>query len=251
MHPVVFSTRVYEPGGLWTPKIGGVFVEGDPATSSYFVEGKVDIREMATHLKVFFQGIKMVKRKVVLLERQREEITKKYDDARASMKQQRKARGEEVSDSEEEEDEEIKLAKKQKRDNDLQALFKEEENKEVPLPKLYVYMCKKKPRARMIDIHKSGSRVHIYSRSDGLFGREGTLDNFEASLKDVPDALEYLGIVIVKLPTDAPKTEEPVVYGFAKLQSARTIKVRVCVRECVRDSLMFSTDKNSASDWYW
>jgi Leucine-rich repeat (LRR) protein len=225
MHPVVFTSRVYEPGGLWTPKIGGVFVEGDPASSSYYVEGKVDIREMADHLKVFFEDIKIVKRKIVLLERQREEITAKYMEKVSQFKQQRRNMGQEVSDSEDE-DEDVKLAKKSKRDNELQALFTEEENKEIPLPRLFVYMCKKKPRARMTDIHKSGSRVHIYSRSDGLFGREGTLNHFEASLKDVPDALEYLGIVVVKLPGDPPKTEEPVVYGFAKLQSARSIKIK-------------------------
>jgi hypothetical protein len=66
-------------------------------------------------------------------------------------------------------------------------------------------------------------------------------------LKDVPDALEYLGLVgtyvgwnvkvapaelhvlfviVLKLPLDPPKTDEPVVYGFAKLQSARSIKIK-------------------------
>jgi hypothetical protein len=149
------------------------------------MQGKVDIREMADHLKVFFEGIKMVKRKTVLLQAQREEITNKYMERIRLNKQQRQNMGQEVSDSEDE-DEETTLAKKQKRDNELeviffnlctlstlnerilQALFKEEENKEIPLPRLFVYMCKKKPRPRMTDVHKTGSRVHIYSRSGAL-----------------------------------------------------------------------------------
>jgi hypothetical protein len=33
------------------------------------------------------------------------------------------------------------------------------------------------------------------------------------ALKDVPDILTYAGAVVIKLPTDPPKTDDPVIYG--------------------------------------
>ena len=66
-----------------------------------------------------------------------------------------------------------------------------------------------------------GSKIHLLSNKDGLFGREGTIDNFECSLKDIPDALAYQGLVILKLPQDPPKTEDSVIFGLSKFDSAR------------------------------
>jgi hypothetical protein len=45
-------------------------------------------------------------------------------------------------------------------------------------------------------------------------------------LKDVPDALEYLGLVVLKLPNDDPKTELPVVMSFVRLQSLRNLRMK-------------------------
>jgi hypothetical protein len=66
--------------------------------------------------------------------------------------------------------------------------------------------------------------MHLKTDPDGLFGRPGTIGTFEASLKDIPDPLAYLGLVVLKMPEDEPKTEEPVIYGFVRFQSARSIK---------------------------
>jgi len=66
-----------------------------------------------------------------------------------------------------------------------------------------------------------GSKIHLLSNKDGLFGREGTIDNFECSLKDIPDALAYQGLVILKLPQDPPKTEDSIIFGLSKFDSAR------------------------------
>jgi hypothetical protein len=41
------------------------------------------------------------------------------------------------------------------------------------------------------------------------------------SLAEIPDALEYSGIVIIKRAADTPTTSEPVVFGYAKLQHQR------------------------------
>jgi hypothetical protein len=44
--------------------------------------------------------------------------------------------------------------------------------------------------------HEIGSRIHLQSDPDGLFGNKGTLGNFEASLKGVPDLVDYIGTYI-------------------------------------------------------
>jgi hypothetical protein len=221
MYPVVFSSRVDAPGGLWTPKIGGTFQEGDPSLTSFFIEGRADMKELAGHLRIYFQDVTFLQRKRALPDADRERIVNTYFEGIKNAKLRREALGQEVSDSEDEEDAEYVLKKKQTHDAELEVLFAAEQNKEIPLPRLAVYLSKKKPKTRMTDIHKIGSRVLLHTNDLGLFGREGTLGNFEASLKDVPDALEYLGLVVVKLPNDDPKTETPTVFGFVKLQSAR------------------------------
>jgi hypothetical protein len=43
-------------------------------------------------------------------------------------------------------------------------------------------------------------------------------------LKDIADPLQYLGLAVVKLPEEEPKTDEAVVYGIVRFQSARGIK---------------------------
>lgn len=79
----------------------------------------------------------------------------------------------------------------------------------------------------MTNVHKVGSKIYLSSaKTGGLFGVSGTTGVFEASLKDIPDAIAYGGIVVVKLPTDEPKTEDSVIYGFIKLVSSRSSKTK-------------------------
>lgn len=73
----------------------------------------------------------------------------------------------------------------------------------------------------IIIIHSKGSKIHLLSNKDGLFGRDGTTDTFACSLKDIPDALAYQGLVILKLPQDPPKTEDSIIFGLSKFDSAR------------------------------
>jgi len=65
----------------------------------------------------------------------------------------------------------------------------------------------------MPDIHKSGVRLQCKQSRDGAFGVAGSLGDFAIALKDVPDILTYAGAVVIKLPTDEPKTDDPVIYG--------------------------------------
>ncbi len=114
----------------------------------------------------------------------------------------------------------------------IEDLIVEESKKIIPLPKLYVFLTKKKPKKRMTDIHKAGLKILLNTQKnpEGLFGTASTVGTFESSLNGFfpPDdsILNYLGLVIVKLPTDSPRTSEPIVYGFVKLESARLSKIR-------------------------
>lgn len=51
----------------------------------------------------------------------------------------------------------------------------------------------------MTDAHKSGARIACSGSKEGLFGIEGSTGTFEASLKDMPDVLGYMGLVVLKV----------------------------------------------------
>src|SRR5205085_1294771 len=44
------------------PKLQGEFEEGDPSSGRFFVEGKVEVKELSGHLKLFFTDIKLTER---------------------------------------------------------------------------------------------------------------------------------------------------------------------------------------------
>ena len=69
---------------------------------------------------------------------------------------------------------------------------------------------------------------YVTDTPENLFGIKGqTTGNFQASLKQLStDCLSFLGLVLVKVPTDEPKTKEPVVYGFVKLESSRAVRIK-------------------------
>lgn len=223
MNPVVFQKRVDIPGGLWSDKVGGEFQEGDPSKTTFYVEGKCEIKERAGRLRMFFQNVTLVKRRVIISDAEKEAFLKTYRTERGIAEPS--PPGEETKDEDDETEEE-----KLKQQADLAQAYEEyvkiQQAKELVIPRLFVFMSRKTPKKRMIDIHKSGSKVLLNGDVDGRFGQERTLGNFEASLKDISDALDYMGVVVVKLAHDKPITEEPIVYGLVKLNSSRFNRVK-------------------------
>ena len=223
MNPVVFQKRVDSPGGLWSDKVGGEFQEGDPSKTTFYVEGKCEIKERAGRLRMFFQNVTLVKRRVIISDAEKEAFLKTYRTERGIA--ELPPPGEETKDEDDETEEE-----KLKQQADLAQAYEEyvkiQQAKEIVIPRLFVFMSRKTPKKRMIDIHKSGSKVLLNGDVDGRFGQERTLGNFEASLKDISDALDYMGVVVVKLAHDKPITEEPIVYGLVKLNSSRFNRVK-------------------------
>lgn len=78
MKPVVIPRRVTIPGGLFFNKVSGNFLEGDPTKTTFYVDGSVEIKELAGQSRLFFQNIKLVKRRVVFNDKERQEFIKTY-----------------------------------------------------------------------------------------------------------------------------------------------------------------------------
>ena len=82
-------------------------------------------------------------------------------------------------------------------------------------PKFNLYLSKQKPKSRMPNIHKEGIHLPVRRSPDGNIAcNENSLGQFDVVLKDIPDILHYSGLVVIKLPTDEPKTDEPLVIGI-------------------------------------
>jgi hypothetical protein len=77
MQPVLSRKRPDIKGGVWTPKVGGVFQEGDP-NQSFLIKGRADIKELGGHLKLFMTEVKIEMRKVYLSTEQQEAIKQEY-----------------------------------------------------------------------------------------------------------------------------------------------------------------------------
>ena len=78
MKPIVIPKRVTIPGGLFFNKVGGNFQEGDPSKTAFYVEGNVEIKELAGQSRLFFQNVKLVKRRIVFNDKDRLEFLKIY-----------------------------------------------------------------------------------------------------------------------------------------------------------------------------
>ena len=223
MIPVISRERINLPGGLWAPKVGGDLQEGD-LTAKFTITGRMDIRELGGLLRLFATDIKLIQKKITLTEKEKKKISDNYHAVVKKLRREEiiKAGGdpdeEEILEDDEEERREM-IAK-----DAIAKLIYEEENKKLPVPKLSVYLQRRKPKTKMVGPHKTGSRIHLTTNRDGLICANGTLGSFETSLKDIPDALMYGGITIVKLPSDEPKTEDALIYAVVKFSSLRSSK---------------------------
>jgi leucine-rich repeat protein SHOC2 len=220
MQSIIADKRIEIKGGTWTPKVAANFEEGS-ADENFFVEGRLEIKELGGHLKLFCENLTMEKRKVHLEEDEIKEVTKEYREKIDALIESQVEKGEEVLSDEgrvELEGKELPVL--------IATALEEKEKSVVPPPTLYIYLTKNKPKTKMNDVQRTGTRVHLPAEDNsGKFNRLGSIGTFEASLKDIPDALMYQGAVVVKLPNDHPKTEKPRILGLLKFQSAKHIKI--------------------------
>lgn len=192
MLPTVCVDRYGQPGALWTTQLWGDFVEGDPQTK-FTVEGRVDIKQLGGWSRAFFQNIALKPRPP----------PKSAEEDSSTDKS-----------SSEEESERVSAV----RGSDGDALV---------VPKLAVYLSTKKPKKRMVDVHKLGQRLLLAQQEEGVFGSlTAPAVNYEASLMDVIDLSAFQGLVVIKLPQDEPVSDEPIVFGFVRFQSGRARKIR-------------------------
>ena len=163
-------------GGLWTTQKYGELKEGDPRLAPSYVTGRVELRQLRGLYKLSFFDVAVRHRRKV----------------------------EEDSSSE---------------DEDVQAAFaagKAREKKKFHL-NLRVYLSKKNTKKRMADIEETGFHLkHDIGESSYVCVDQKTLGDFELSLKDVKDPMDYKGIVIGKGAMEYPVSDEPVVFAFVR-----------------------------------
>ena len=221
MNAIVASERLNILGGVWTPKLSGVFQEGD-VSHPFHVEGKVDVKELGGHMKLFLRDIKIVNHALNISEEDKAEILKEYR-AEVDLKYQViLENGDEPPND---------IQRMEEESHDIEHLYEQKRaqmERDRPTPtRLFLYLTRRKPKPRMIDAHTQGTKIHCPSSDgSGLFGKTGySTGTFQAPLKDIPDPLNYGGCVILKLPNDFPKTDIPIIYGFVRFQSAKNIKI--------------------------
>lgn len=185
--------------GLWANKLSGSFQEGDAKSTRFFVEGKVEIKELGGHLRAYFKDVK---------------LTVRVNTDKKAEEDEEKEKGSDDSDTSSDEEDADKKKKDVKAEEDLY------------IPKLSVYMTTKKPKKRMVDAHKSGTKVKMAGLMDGVFGKLDEAVEYDTPLVDISDVSNYKGLVVIKMPSDDPPTEEPIIYGYVRLQSTRSIKVK-------------------------
>ena len=215
MFPVVEKYRACIPGGTWTPKATGTFQEGDPKKTEYLIRGGVEIRERGGQLKLFCTGIKLEKRK------KRKPPPPPEPDPDAEGGEEKK---EDQQPHKETNEEHVrKLLEK------IEEVTEKNMSAEATVskaPQFLLYLSPKKPKSRMPNIHKEGVRLHVKRSPDGAFAaNDHSTGDFEVVLKDIPDILHFSGLVVLKLPQQEPKTEEPQIIGMVKFEAARHTKI--------------------------
>jgi hypothetical protein len=148
MKPIVIPKRVTVPGGLWSNKVSGDFQEGDPSKTPFFIEGSVEIKELASHSRLFFHEIHLTKRRIVFTDKERSAFFSTYRSERGIDED---AAGELIIHDKDE--------KARQLVEELMALEKEWKVQmaiKIKPPHLSVFLTKKKPKTRMVDVHKTG-----------------------------------------------------------------------------------------------
>lgn len=224
MIPLVSLDRAISGGAKsvdnqWSPKLTGNLREGDPALTSFTIEGRAEIRELGGHIRLFLRDIKVVKRPLVITDKLKDELRQRVEEEKKDSLT--------IGESADEEDE----AAQQEKEEALQQMIEKERARPVNIPSLRVYLTDKKPKTRMVDAHKAGVQMRFDTGSVGenLILKENQPFQIAGLIKDLPESLlmKMQGLVILKLPQDKPTTPEPVIYAFARLESARNIKVRL------------------------
>jgi Leucine-rich repeat (LRR) protein len=199
MIPLVVPKRANIAGGLWTPKVMGEFEEGDPNKSDLYLSGLAEIKELNGSLKLFFSETRINIRKLTPPEGD------KIDEL-INL-------------------ETVSLAESMISAPESRSVSNKDPLADLFIPDMYLYFTRKVPKMRMVDVHQVGTRIPLNKYNPaGVFGKGGTIGTFEVSLNKVPDVLQYRGLVIIKVPSDKPVTEEPVIFGFIKFETMRAQK---------------------------
>ena len=217
MIPLVTVTRVQHVKGeksidsQWSPKLNGDLREGDPLLTSFTIDGRAEVRELGGHLRLFLRNIKVTKRPVQITDKLRDEFRKRYQEEKKD-----KVSFDDSGDAAEEEEAAVN------------EMIEKAKISPVSIPSLQVFLTEKKAKSRMVDAHKAGIQIQMYAGSGGKFQlQENILSQFEGVIRDIPESvvLSMQGLAILKLPQDPPVTTEPIIFAYAKLASARNIKV--------------------------
>ncbi|RYG63073.1 hypothetical protein EON64_16670, partial [archaeon] len=184
--------RQAQPGALWSSKASGNFAEGDPQTTRFTIQGRVEIKELGGHMKAFFQNVQLKPRLIDKPKKDEDKDSDSSSDSDSSYDSSEKAPVEEL----------------------------------IVVPKLHVYLTIKKPKKRMVDAHKLGTRIFLSHVPEGTFGSLETVADYEASLADIVDLNNFQGLVVLKMPTEEPMTSEPIIFGYVRFASNRALKIR-------------------------
>eukprot|EP01036_Dinobryon_divergens_P032985 gene32984-42679_t len=220
MIPLVTVTRIQHEKGeksidsQWSPKLNGDLREGDPLLTTFTIEGRAEVRELGGHLRLFLRNIKVTKRPVQITDKLRDEFRKRYQEEKKDTVNLNFDGSSDAADEEE---------------AAVNEMIEKEKLSPVSIPSLKVFLTEKKAKSRMVDAHKAGIQIQMNAGSIGQFQlQENKLSQFEGVIRDIPESvvLSMQGLAILKLPQDPPVTTEPIIFAFAKLESARNIKIR-------------------------
>ena len=223
MIPLITVNRVQQSKGQksidsqWSPKLNGDLREGDPSLTSFTIEGRAEVRELGGHLRLFLRNIKLLKRPLQVTDKLRDDFRKRYRDEQKNSISKTLENSDDLAEAEAAEEAAI------------QEMIEIEKKKSVQIPSLKVFLTEKKAKARMVDAHKVGIQIrfNIGTGIENFEPKENLIGQFEGTIRDIPESviMTMQGLVIVKLPQDPPETSEPLVYAYAKLDSARNMKV--------------------------
>lgn len=251
MYPCIAKPRILSDDGLWVPKTGGTFEDGNVKQSNFIIQGEAEIKELSGRSKLFFREITVKERPKPKPKEDPETKENKDggdgdgeegDETKTAIPEDEKndddSDRESVNEHAEDQTAHHQAAaimdKLQKANNEIQG---------TPVPVLQVYLTPRKPKARMADVDRNGVFVPLHGVPSKLFGVDGeSTGNFEIPLIDIPDPVQYQGLVVAKPPSQPPVTENWIVYAFIKLQTARSLNTNT-LRQCKLEEVYDMLDK--------